>query len=444
MNTFQELELIAPVQRALAEENYKTPTPIQAQTIPAALQGHDVLGCAQTGTGKTAALALPILNRLGKNSRKAAPNRPIALVLAPTRELAIQIGESFETYGRHLRLRHVLIYGGVSQGNQVRALKRGAHVLIATPGRLLDLMNQGHINLEQLETFVLDEADRMLDMGFLPDLKRIISQLPAQRQSLFFSATLAPKITELAQSLLKNPVSVNVTPKSSSVKKIQQQLMYVDRNGKQALLQKIIGGEEVERALVFIRTKRTANMLAQRLVRAGFKATAIHGNKSQNARQQALEAFRSKKVQVLVATDVAARGIDIDGITHVINFDLPVEAESYVHRIGRTGRAGAEGIAISFCSADERGDLRAIENLIGHKVPVSAEHKLSAADLRQPPLDTRSRKGASVQRSGEKAARPQRTTRRRSASAAAGKPKPKTGQKRAKWRHLKSNAKQTS
>lgn len=445
LNTFQELELIEPVQRALAEENYKTPTPIQAQTIPAALEGHDVLGCAQTGTGKTAALALPILNRLGKNSRKAAPNRPLALVLAPTRELAIQIGESFQTYGRHLRLRHVLVYGGVSQGNQVRALNRGAHVLIATPGRLLDLMNQGHIKLEQLETFVLDEADRMLDMGFLPDLKRIISQLPAQRQSLFFSATLAPKITELAQSLLKNPVSVNVTPKKSSVKKIQQQLMYVDRNGKQALLQKIIGGGEVERALVFIRTKRTANMLAQRLVQAGFKATAIHGNKSQNARQQALEAFRSKKVQVLVATDVAARGIDIDGITHVINFDLPVEAESYVHRIGRTGRAGAEGIAISFCSSDERSDLRAIENLIGHKVPVSAEHKLSAADLRQPPLDTRSRKGSSVQRSGEKAARPQRATRRRSASAAAAKAKPKTGgQKRAKWRHLKSNTKQTS
>ncbi|QDT41438.1 ATP-dependent RNA helicase RhlE [Gimesia alba] len=440
MNTFQEIELIAPVQRALAEENYKTPTPIQAQTIPAALQGHDILGCAQTGTGKTAALALPILNRLGKNNRKAPPNRPFALVLAPTRELAIQIGESFETYGRHLRLRHVLVYGGVSQGNQVRALNRGAHVLIATPGRLLDLMNQGHINLEHLETFVLDEADRMLDMGFLPDLKRIISQLPAKRQSLFFSATLAPKITELAQSLLKNPVSVNVTPKTTSVKKIKQQLMHVEYNKKQPLLQKILGSDGVERALVFIRTKRTANMLAQRLMRAGFKATAIHGNKSQNARQQALEAFRSKKVQVLVATDVAARGIDIDGITHVINFDLPVEAESYVHRIGRTGRAGAEGIAISFCSGNERNELRSIEKLIGHKIPVSAEHRQSDVRPVKADLEPRTRKGAPGQRAGAKGARPPR---RRSASSAA-KAKPKQGQKRTKWRHLKPNAKQTS
>ncbi|WP_339735360.1 DEAD/DEAH box helicase [uncultured Gimesia sp.] len=446
MNTFQELELIEPVQRALAEENYETPTPIQAQTIPAALQGHDILGCAQTGTGKTAALALPILNRLGKNNRKAAPNRPIALVLAPTRELAIQIGESFETYGRHLRLRHVLVYGGVSQGNQVRALNRGAHVLVATPGRLLDLMNQGHIKLDQLETFVLDEADRMLDMGFLPDLKRIISQLPAQRQSLFFSATLAPKITELAQSLLKNPVTVNVTPKTSSVKKIKQQLMHVEYNRKQPLLQKILESDNVERALVFIRTKRTANMLAQRLMRAGFKATAIHGNKSQNARQQALEAFRSKKVQVLVATDVAARGIDIDGITHVINFDLPVEAESYVHRIGRTGRAGADGIAISFCSGNERNELRSIERLIGHKIPVSAEHRQSDVKAVEGDLEPRTRKGSpGQQRAGAKGARPERrTTRRRSASAAAAKAKPKQGQKRTKWRHLKPNAKQAS
>ena len=443
MNTFQELELIKPVQRALAEENYKTPTPIQAKTIPAALQGHDILGCAQTGTGKTAALALPILNRLGKNNRKAPPNRPFALVLAPTRELAIQIGESFETYGRHLRLRHVLVYGGVSQGNQVRALNRGAHVLVATPGRLLDLMNQGHINLEHLETFVLDEADRMLDMGFLPDLKRIISQLPAKRQSLFFSATLAPKITELAQSLLKNPVSVNVTPKTTSVKKIKQQLMHVEYNKKQPLLQKILGSDDVERALVFIRTKRTANMLAQRLTRAGFKATAIHGNKSQNARQQALEAFRSKKVQVLVATDVAARGIDIDGITHVINFDLPVEAESYVHRIGRTGRAGAEGIAISFCSGNERDELRSIEKLIGHKIPVSAEHRQSDVRAVKADLEPRRRKGAPGKRAGAKVARPQRSTRRRSASSTA-KAKPKQGQKRTKWRHLKPNSKQTN
>lgn len=454
LKTFKELDLITPVQNALAEENYKTPTPIQAQTIPAAIQGRDVLGCAQTGTGKTAALALPILNSLGKNNRKAHPNRPFALVLAPTRELAIQIGESFETYGRHLRLRQVLIYGGVSQGNQVRALNRGAHVLVATPGRLLDLMNQGHIKLENLETFVLDEADRMLDMGFLPDLKRIISQLPKQRQSLFFSATLAPKITELAQSLLKDPVVVNVTPESRSVKKIKQELMMVERNGKQPLLQKILTGPGVERALVFMRTKRTANMLAQRLMQIGIKATAIHGNKSQGARQRALEAFRSKQVQVLVATDVAARGIDIDGITHVINFDLPAEPEAYVHRIGRTGRAGAEGIAISFCSANERSDLRAIEHLIGHKVPLSADQpKPERGQQQHKPLPEPghrsgpgSRKGTTVRRSGAKSAvpRPRRAAKRRSEGVAVGEDQSKLGRKNSKWRHLKKAPKQTS
>lgn len=443
MNTFQELELIKPVQKALAEEKYTTPTPIQAKTIPAALKGHDVLGCAQTGTGKTAALALPILDALGRNNRKAPPHRPFALVLAPTRELAIQIGESFETYGRHLKLRHVLVYGGVGQGNQVKALKRGAHVLIATPGRLLDLMNQGHINLEQLETFVLDEADRMLDMGFLPDLKRIISQLPAKRQSLFFSATLSPKITELAQSLLTNPVSVNVTPKKTSVKKIRQEVMHVEYNKKQPLLQKILEGDDVDRALVFIRTKRTANMLAQRLMRAGFSATAIHGNKSQNARQQALEAFRTKKVQVLVATDVAARGIDIEGITHVINFDLPMEAESYVHRIGRTGRAGAEGIAISFCSSKERSDLKIIEKLIGHKIPVSAEHSQSDVRPVQADLEPRTQRGRSRQRAAEQTARPPRRSRRR-AEASTAAAKTRQGQKQAKWRRLKPKAKQSN
>ncbi|MCH7990653.1 MAG: DEAD/DEAH box helicase, partial [Planctomycetes bacterium] len=365
MKTFAELDLIAPLQRALADEKYETPTPIQAQTVPAAMQGRDVLGCAQTGTGKTAAFALPILNRLGKRNRKATPNRPFVLVLAPTRELAIQIEASFATYGRHLRLRQVLVYGGVSQGNQVRALNRGAHVLVATPGRLLDLMNQGHIKLDQLEMFVLDEADRMLDMGFLPDLKRIISQLPEQRQSLFFSATLPPKIIDLSRSLLRNPVNVNVTPKSTTLEKIEQRVLFVERKAKQALLQKILRSDGVGRVLVFTKTKRTANMLAENLLRGGINATAIHGNKSQSARQRALDAFRRNKVKVLVATDVAARGIDIDGITHVINFDLPVEPEGYVHRIGRTGRAGAEGIALSFCSSGERRELRAIEQLIG-------------------------------------------------------------------------------
>lgn len=372
MKNFSELNLIAPLQRALAEQNYSVPTPIQAQTIPAALEGADILGCAQTGTGKTAAFALPILNELGIEKCNARPNRPLALILAPTRELAIQIGDSFNTYGKHLKLKTVLVYGGVSQNNQVRSLDRGAHILVATPGRLLDLMSQGFINLEDLEMFVLDEADRMMDMGFLPDLKRIIRQLPEERQSLFFSATMAPKIRELAESMLWNPVSVNVTPKKTSVELIEQGVLFVEKSGKQNLLQNVLSQPNVERAIVFTRTKRGANVVAERLARAGIKATAIHGNKSQNARQRALDAFRNQFVQVLVATDVAARGIDIDGVTHVVNFDIPNEPESYVHRIGRTGRAGADGIALSFCSSDERSDLREIERLIGMQIPHAA------------------------------------------------------------------------
>jgi ATP-dependent RNA helicase RhlE len=364
LKTFSELELIDPLHRALADEAYTTPTPIQAQTIPAALDGRDVLGCAQTGTGKTAAFALPILNRLGTSGRRAEPNRPQALILAPTRELAIQIGASFATYGKHLKLRQSLVYGGVSQVNQVRSLDRGAHILVATPGRLLDLMNQGYIDLSRLEVFVLDEADRMLDMGFLPDLKKIIAALPQKRQSLFFSATMPPKIVELSQRLLTDPVSVNVTPKSTSVKRIQQQVLFVDRSEKQEILRQLLALDDVERAIVFTRTKRGANVVAEKLLRAGITAVAIHGNKSQNARQRALESFRKQEVRVLVATDVAARGIDIDGITHVVNFDMPVEAESYVHRIGRTGRAGADGIALSFCTSEEYDELLAIEKLI--------------------------------------------------------------------------------
>lgn len=385
MKTFDELELIAPVQKALAEEKYQTPTPIQAQTIPAALDKRDVLGCAQTGTGKTAAFALPILNRLGAANRKAIPHRPFVLVLAPTRELAIQIGESFATYGRHLRLRQGLIFGGVKQTGQVKVLKRGAHILVATPGRLLDLMNQGMVDLGSLETFVLDEADRMLDMGFLPDLKRIINKLPKQRQSLFFSATMPPNIVKLSERLLTDPVRVNVTPKQRSVKKINQQLFFVEKREKKTLLKKILKGDDVDRALVFTKTKRGANMLTRQLDEGGFRAAVIHGNKSQNARQRALEAFRSKKVRILVATDVAARGIDIDGITHVVNYDLPIEAEAYVHRIGRTGRAGAEGIALSFCGSGEREELAAIERLIGHKVPMAPDQPRGAGSREDSP-----------------------------------------------------------
>jgi len=440
LKTFEELKLIAPLQRALADEKYETPTPIQAQTVPAALLGRDVLGCAQTGTGKTAAFALPILNRLGQRNRKAMPNHPFVLVLAPTRELAIQIGESFATYGRYLKLRQALVYGGVSQGNQVRALNRGAHILVATPGRLLDLMNQGYIELDRLDVFVLDEADRMLDMGFLPDLKRIISKLPDQRQSLFFSATLPPKIIQLSQRLVRDPVSVNVTPKSTSVEKIEQRVLFVERSEKKALLRKILRADGVERALVFTKTKRAANSLAEQLVRNGIKATAIHGNKSQSARQRALEAFRRKQVQVLVATDVAARGIDIDGITHVVNFDLPIEPEGYIHRIGRTGRAGAEGVALSFCCAGERRELRAIEQLIGQKVPIDTELSQSEPQEHRPSPQPRGRQDAASKRPGS-----QRPAARFSAGASGEKDKPKQRRRsRRKGLRLRQRVKQTS
>jgi len=371
LKTFTELNLIEPLQRAIAGENYKIPTPIQSQTIPVALKRRDVLGCAQTGTGKTAAFALPILNRLGLQNRSAKAKRPFALVLAPTRELAVQIGDSFATYGKHLKLRHALVYGGVSQTSQVRSLQRGVHIVIATPGRLLDLMNQGFIQLDKLEVFVLDEADRMLDMGFMPDIKRIIRELPAKRQSLFFSATMAPAIVEITDKLLVDPVKVDVTPKTRSVKKIKQQVIFVPRKGKPELLQRILSSRGDLRAIVFTKTKRSANFVTERLNKEGLKAAAIHGNKSQNARQRALDAFRNQFVKILVATDVAARGIDIEGVTHVVNFDLPMEPEAYVHRIGRTGRAGAKGIAISFCSAGDQGDLKSIEKLIDQEIPVN-------------------------------------------------------------------------
>ena len=415
MNTFDEFELISAIKRALVEENHHTPTPIQVQTLPAALSGRDILGCAQTGTGKTAAFALPILNQLANQKQKAVPNRPMALVLAPTRELAIQIKDSFSAYGSQLRLRVALVYGGVSQVHQVRSMNRGSHIVIATPGRLLDLMNQGHIKLDRLEVFVLDEADRMLDMGFMPDLKRIIRHLPNRRQSLFFSATLPPNITELSNRLLNNPVNVNVTPKSTSVAKIDQRVLFVERSKKQKLLREVISSKNVERAIVFTRTKRTANTLAAKLVGGGFRATAIHGDKSQYARQQALTSFRNKRVQVLVATDVAARGIDICGVSHVVNFDLPHEPEAYVHRIGRTGRAGAAGIALSFCSADEHRELRAIERLIGKKVPIDEEHSGSETSLADLPREMP--KGKPRRRKASKGTTVQRAQTRRSANA---------------------------
>ena len=369
MKTFSELKLIEPIERSLRELNYETPTPIQAQTIPFGLEGKDILGCAQTGTGKTAAFALPLLDFLGGETVKAKRGKPQGLILAPTRELAIQIADSLKVYGKHLKLKTTLIFGGVNQNNQVREMNRGSHIVVATPGRLIDLMNQGHVNLSELEVFILDEADRMLDMGFLPDLKRIIRELPNNRQSMFFSATMAPKIVELANELLYKPVSVNVAPKETTVKNIKQELMYCDRGDKPGMLLELVQSNDVESVIVFTRTKRGANVVARRLEKAGVGAAIIHGGKSQNARQRALAAFRKGQVRVMVATDVAARGIDIDNVTHVINYDLPNEAEAYVHRIGRTGRAGLSGTAISFCAGDELDYLWDIEKLIGNEIP---------------------------------------------------------------------------
>ncbi|MFN3191772.1 MAG: DEAD/DEAH box helicase [Aureliella sp.] len=371
LKSFEELELFPPLSRALAELKYQTPTPIQSKTIPPAIEGLDILGCAQTGTGKTAAFALPVLDFVGNERPECSPNLPTALVLAPTRELAIQISESFAQYGKHMRFRQATVYGGVGQGKQVASLRRGVDILVATPGRLLDLMDQGLLKLSHVEMFVLDEADRMLDMGFLPALKKIIAKLPEERQSLFFSATLAPKIKQLAGQLLFNPVFVDVTPKSTSVAKIDQKIRIVDRDTKFTAICSALREERVERAIVFTRTKHGANKLARKLDRSGIGAVAIHGNKSQAAREKALRAFRSNQVSALIATDIAARGIDIDGVTHVINYDMPVEPESYVHRVGRTGRAGASGVAVSYCTADERDKLQAIEKLIGRELEIS-------------------------------------------------------------------------
>jgi ATP-dependent RNA helicase RhlE len=363
--TFAELPLCGGIQKAIADAGYTTPTPIQAAAIPHVLAKKDIFGCAQTGTGKTAAFALPILQHLDANRKAAAPTMPRVLVLAPTRELANQIHDSFREYGRHLAFRSAVVYGGVGQYQQVRALSRGVHVLVATPGRLLDLVNQGHINLSRVEVLVLDEADRMLDMGFMPDLKRIIAAVPRERQSLFFSATMPKAVAELANALLRDPINVTVTPVASTVDRIEQQVLFVGTSDKRHKLRELLEDAKLHQVLIFTRTKRRANDVARQLHESGVTADAIHGNKSQNARQRALDRFKSGRLRVLVATDIAARGLDVDGISHVINFDLPNEPENYVHRIGRTGRAGASGVAISLCDPGERGHLRDIERLIG-------------------------------------------------------------------------------
>ena len=374
---FSELNLISPIANALADTGYSTATEIQRQAIPYILEGRDIIGCAQTGTGKTAAFAIPLLQLMAQQVPAAEQDgrRPLqALVLTPTRELAIQIEESFKAYGRHLSLRHQVIFGGVSQYQQVAGLRRGTDILVATPGRLIDLMNQGHVSLRDIRFFVLDEADRMLDMGFVQDVRKIIARLPEKRQTLFFSATMPPEIQQLANILLHQPVKVEVAPVSSTADTIQQQLYFTEKQNKNALLVHLLQDPAIPTALVFTRTKFGADKVARVLNKAGIRAEAIHGNKAQNARQRALTNFKARKTRVLVATDIAARGIDIDDLTHVINFDLPNVPETYVHRIGRTGRAGADGIAISFCDYEEKIYLKDIEKLIRKTVPVVKDH----------------------------------------------------------------------
>jgi ATP-dependent RNA helicase RhlE len=375
---FDQLNLIEPILRALQEEGYVQPTPIQEQAIPLVLGRNDLLGCAQTGTGKTAAFSIPVLQLLHSRVQKPQPARPIrCLILTPTRELAIQIEESLKAYGRHLPLRHAVIFGGVPQRAQTDSLKRGIDILVATPGRLLDLMQQGFVHLQSLEIFILDEADRMLDMGFVHDVRRILTKIPAKRQSLFFSATMPPEIQKLADTILVNPSKVEVAPVSSTADTIDQTIYFVEKNDKKHLLVKLLKDPKIKSALVFTRTKHGADKVVKDLLKAGYTAEAIHGNKAQNARQRALNNFKAGTTRVLIATDIAARGIDVDSLSHVINYEIPNVPETYVHRIGRTGRAGMSGIAFSFCDDEEMAYLRDIQRLIKKQIPVETDHAWS-------------------------------------------------------------------
>ena len=376
--TFSDLGVIEPILRALAAEGYANPTPIQAQSIPPLIAGRDLLGIAQTGTGKTCAFAVPILQRLVANRVRPAARGARALILAPTRELAAQINDSFRAYGRHLGLKSAVIFGGVGQKPQVDALMRGLDILIATPGRLLDLMEQGHARLAGTEILVLDEADRMFDMGFIRDVRKIVAAVPKQRQTLCFSATMPADVAGLVRDILADPVKVEIAPPASTVERIEQRVYHVDGGNKRALLGEVLKEKSLARVIVFTRTKHGANKVAEHLSKTGVVAEAIHGNKSQSARQRALDNFRRGHARVLVATDIAARGIDVDGITHVVNFELPEVPESYVHRIGRTARAGNDGMALTFCGHDERGLLRDIERTIGRQLTVVEDHPFHA------------------------------------------------------------------
>ncbi|MFD0749845.1 DEAD/DEAH box helicase [Mucilaginibacter calamicampi] len=408
--SFENLKLIEPILKALKTEGYTTPTPIQKQAIPIILQNRDLLGCAQTGTGKTAAFAIPTLQLLYQEKQQHKEQKTIkTLILTPTRELAIQIDESFAAYGRHTGLKHTVIFGGVSQNPQVDIIRRGVDVLTATPGRLLDLMNQGYIRLDHIKILILDEADRMLDMGFVHDVKKIIAKVPAKRQTLFFSATMPKEIQQLADSILNKPEKVEVTPVSSTADTIQQELYYVEKNDKRSLLAHILKDRDIKTALVFTRTKHGADKVVKDLHKIGVTAEAIHGNKSQNARQRALANFKNRTTRVLIATDIAARGIDIDELTHVINYEIPNIPETYVHRIGRTGRAGADGIAFSFCDQEEIGYIKDIHKLIGKQIPVNEDHPypMSAKAIANPlpPPAQGGNKGGGNPRGGPKRGR---------------------------------------
>ena len=418
--TFSNLNLADPLLRAVQAKGYETPTPIQQQAIPHLIDGRDLLGVAQTGTGKTAAFALPILHRLSLKPKRPPRRAALCLVLTPTRELAAQIADNFEAYGKHLAMRHALIFGGVGQAKQVRAMRDGVEVLVATPGRLLDLMSQGHVDLGHVETFVLDEADRMLDMGFIHDVRKIIAALPPRRHTLLFSATMPPDIVKLSRTILEDPVRVEVTPQSSTVELIEQGVMFVEKKQKRDLLGVIVTDPSIHRALVFTRTKHGANRVAEHLKKLGVTAAAIHGNKSQSARERALEGFRRGTTPVLIATDIAARGIDVPGISHVINFDLPNIPETYVHRIGRTARAGRDGVALSFCDVDERAYLRDIERLTKcairviddhpHRSTIAFTREAERANASPPKQNAR---GSGGRRDGRRPAGPSRRSSRR-------------------------------
>ena len=426
MTSFNDFGLAAPITRALTDEGYLTPTSIQADAMPVVLTGRDLIGIAQTGTGKTAAFALPILNRLASDVRPTERKACRVLVLSPTRELAGQIQESFRTYGRHLKLTTALAIGGVPMGKQVRALMNGVDVLVATPGRLLDLVRGNALKLNRIEVLVLDEADRMLDMGFIHDIRKIVAKIPAERQTLLFSATMPREIAELAGSMLRDPARVAVTPVASTVERIAQRVIHTDRAAKPTLLVDTLRNEPIERSIVFTRTKHGADKVVRALAKAGITAEAIHGNKSQGQRDRVMANFRAGRIRTLIATDIAARGIDVDNITHIINYDLPNEPESYVHRIGRTARAGAEGIAISFCDAEEFAYLHSIEKLIGITIPATGEpprqpqrQQAKRQNRGYNPMRPQRAEGGQ-ERGGDQKSRGQRQQRRRSGGGQAG------------------------